>query len=228
MLPFLAGVLVVATVVWLFSDDEDEKAKKSSSSSSKEKTILEKNFFSLRQQLSKNKTEKKIAILGQPGAGKSSLLLNITDNKCIPKPIVGVQTDATHWNDSIKDDFFHRYNKIIYVDSPGHDTKSHPTESYINHFPFSSFDIIIFVISGKIHASDQKIIAKIKKINTFSKSTKLIIVRSFNDALNEKNKKNVEFDMEKYFQSKSEKLDFVFSSNYTDEGIEAIKKLVNM
>ncbi len=227
MLPFLAGGLVVASVVWLLSD-EDEKPKKRRSSSSKKKTILEKNFLNLQQQLAKNHNNKKVVILGQPGSGKSSLLLNITDNECIPKPIVGVQTDATHWHDSNKYDFFHKHKEIIYVDSPGYDTKFHPTQSYINHFPFASFDIIIFVISGKIHESDQKILAKIKKINTLSKSTKIIIVRSFNDALNEKNQKSVELDMEKYFQSKSGKLDFVFSSNRTIEGIEAIKKLVNM
>lgn len=228
MLPFLAGGLVVATVVWLLSDDEDEKQTKGSSSSSSRKTILEKNFYNLQQQLWKNKTEKKVIILGQPGAGKSSLLLKITDNKCVPKPIIGVQTDATHWHHSVKHDFFHRHEKVIYVDSPGYDTKSHPVESYINHFPFSSFDIIIFVISGKIHNSDQKIIGKIGKINSLSQSTQLIIVRNFNENLNAQDKNKVEMDMKKHFQNKSEKLDFIFSSNRTSEGIETIKKLVNM
>ena len=228
MLPFLAGGLVVATVVWLLSDDEDEKPTTGSSSSSTKKTILEKNFFNLHQQLAKNENEKKVVILGQPGAGKSSLLLNITDNKCTPKPTVGVHTDATRWHDSRKDDFFHRHGKVIYVDSPGYDTKSHPVKSYINHFPFSSFDIIIFVISGKIHNSDQKIIEKIRKINNLSRSTKLIIVRNFKENLNEQDKNDVESDMKKHFQSKAEKLDFIFSSNRTSEGIETIKKLVNM
>lgn len=228
MLPFLAGGLVIATVVWLLDDGEDEKETKGSSSSSIKKTILEENFYNLGQQLRKNKTEKKVIILGQPGAGKSSLLLNITDNKCVPKPIIGVQTDATHWHHSIKYDFFHRHEKVIYVDSPGYDTNSHPVESYINHFPFSSFDIIIFVISGKIHHSDQKIIEKVGKINSFSPSTKLIIVRNFNENLNDQDRNKVETDMKKHFQSKSEKLDFIFSSNRTTEGIETIKKLVNM
>ena len=228
MLPLVIGGLVIATVVWVLSDNEDEKkTKKPSSSSSHPKTILEQNFLQLKKDLNKFKTEKKVVILGQPGAGKSSLLLKLTDNLCEPKPIVGQQTDATNWHNLKNNNFFHIYENFIYVDTPGYDTSTHPIKSYIEHFPFSSFDIIIFVTSGKIHDSDQKIMSKIKKLNNISSSTKLIMVRNFNENLNDKDKEDIEIDMEQIFKNKSEKLDFVFSSNKTDEGIDKIKDLIN-
>ena len=227
MLPIILGGIVVVTVILAFSDDEDKKETKKSSSSLYPKTILEQNFLQLKRNLNKCKTKKKVVILGQPGAGKSSLLLKLTDNLCEPKPIIGQQTDATDWHNLTKNNFFHTHKNLIYVDTPGYDTSTHPIKSYIEHFPFSSFDIIIFVISGKIHDSDQKIMSKIKRLNNISSSTKLIIVRNFNENLNDNDQKDVEADMERIFKSKSEKLDFIFSSNRTSEGIDKIKDFIN-
>ena len=220
MLPFILGGLAITSLaVWAFSGDDEV-----GSSPPKKRTILEKNFINLKHQIN-NDVQKKIVIFGQPGAGKSSLLLNITEFKCIPKPNTGQKTDTTNWHTKIKNSFFHKYQDLIYIDSPGYDTKFHPVLSYLNYFPFSSFDIFIFVINGKIHEADKKIIAKLKKI---SLSKKILIIRNFSENLTDKEKEEITIDMEKNFQVKSEQLNFIFASNRTKEGINKIKKLISL
>ncbi len=227
MIPFILGGLFVAGITLLLDDNESDKETqtKKSTSSSDNKTILEKNFYNLRKQLYENISNKKVLIIGQPGAGKSSLLLKITEDACIPKPHIGVHTDATNWHKTIKNDFLHKYEGILFVDSPGYDTKSHPVDSYVNHFPFASFDIIIFVIKGKIHSSDQKIMSTIKKVNK-SKPIKLILIRGFSENLNSVNKADIEKDIEKYFQNDAANIDFIFSSNRTSDGIDMIQQMI--
>jgi hypothetical protein len=58
------------------------------------RTTLEKNLSRLRATL-REAGSHRIAILGQPGAGKSSLLKKMTGGKVTPAPVIGVETDAT-------------------------------------------------------------------------------------------------------------------------------------
>lgn len=65
--------------------------------SPRRKTTLELNLERLEKQL-RSHSGYKIAILGQPGAGKSSLLKKMTNGKVKPLPVIGTQTDATDWS----------------------------------------------------------------------------------------------------------------------------------
>lgn len=69
-------------------------------------TLLEKNFIELKNKLD-DENKIKILIIGQPGAGKSSLLQYVTNNECTPKPLIGQRTDATDWQDRKISNFFY-------------------------------------------------------------------------------------------------------------------------
>lgn len=151
------GVIIVATAgTIIFS------AKSPRPSRRRKKSILELNITRLTREL-QAESGPKIAILGQPGAGKSSLLKNMTNNKVIPIPAIGTQTDATSWATSTDCNLLSRYNKYIFADVPGYDTASHPASIFASLFPFRLFDILILVIHGKLHSADERIFRKIHK-----------------------------------------------------------------
>jgi GTPase Era involved in 16S rRNA processing len=204
---WLIPVGIIAGVGWLMSSDD------------KDITLLEKNFKALKNQLA-NENKTKILIIGQPGAGKSSLLKYITNNKCIPKPIIGQKTDATHWHDKLQSNFFHRYLESVYVDSPGYDTKNHPLHSYLDYFPFFEFQKIIFIVHGKIHNSDIEIIKNIKgKVQLKS----ILIVHSFSEASSNKMKEEINEDIKKIFNIKTK---VIFFSSRTKEGLSEVKSFL--
>ena len=72
-------------------------ASSSPSPPAPEKTVLQKNLLRLGSLLRKEPGYK-VAILGQPGAGKSSLLKKMTKGQVTPLPVIGIQTDATDWS----------------------------------------------------------------------------------------------------------------------------------
>lgn len=90
-------------------------------------------------------TKVSVALFGQPGAGKSSLI-----NKIIGKKLadVGVETDKTVEAASYES------NGLIFVDLPGYGTKNFPKESYFSRFNIQQFDLFLCVTSGKLHQAD--------------------------------------------------------------------------
>jgi len=207
---WLIPVGIIAGVGWLLSDDNNDSSKENL-------TILERNFIRLKSKLD-NEEKDKILILGQPGAGKSSLLWLLTDKGCEPQPVIGQKTDATDWNNEIKSNFFHKYNEKVYVDSPGYDTRKHPVVSYLEYFPFNQFQLILFVINGKIHDSDIEIMKKLK----YDESIK--IVRSHSENLTMKEKKEIETDIIKKFEINDKKIDIIFFSGKTMDGLTKLKR----
>lgn len=184
---WLIPVGIIAGVTWLMSSDDEVESKRFS--------LLENNFRRLKKKLDED-YKTKILIVGQPGAGKSSLLKYVTNNKCVPVPIIGQKTDATHWHDAEINNFFHIYLNKIFVDSPGYDTNNHPLHSYLEYFPFSSFHKVIFVLHGKIHESDKKILMKIK---SEVKLKSIIIVHSFSEESSMEIRKEIKYDITKVF-----------------------------
>ena len=209
---WLIPVGIIAGVTWLMSTEDEVESRVYS--------LLEKNFRKLKNKL-EEEDKIKILIIGQPGAGKSSLLKYVTNNKCRPIPIIGQKTDATHWHDTEINNFFHLYFDKIFIDSPGYDTKNHPMESYIEYFPFSSFNKVVFVLHGKIHHSDKKIL---KKIIDEVKLKSIVIVHSFSEEISIEMRKEIKEDIEKVFNTN---IPLIFVSSRTKEGINNVKLFVN-
>lgn len=95
-----------------------------------------------------------IALFGQPGAGKSSLI-----NKIVGKKVaeVGVETDKTVTAAS------YECNGLNFVDLPGYGTSNFPKESYFDKFKISEFDLFLCVTSGKLHQADTEFFQELSK-----------------------------------------------------------------
>lgn len=110
----------------------------------------------IRQKLDEeNNTTVSIALFGQPGSGKSSLI-----NKIIGKKVaeVGVETDKTI------DAASYEHNGLKFVDLPGYGTKMFPKETYAEKFKIKDFDLFLCVTSGKLHQADTDFFQELVKI----------------------------------------------------------------
>ena len=107
----------------------------------------------LRQEMN---MEVKVALFGQPGAGKSSLI-NALIGENLAK--VGVETDCTT---SAQD---YEHNGVIFTDLPGYDTAQFPAKSYFDTFDVLSYDLFLCVSSGKFHAADSRFFKALQKHN---------------------------------------------------------------
>lgn len=180
-----------------------------------QKTVLESNLERLRVQL-KSQRGRKIAILGQPGAGKSSLLKGMTNGLVDPLPVIGTQTDATNWSVDPDCSLLSKHQEYIFTDVPGYDTDSHPTAVFTSLFPWDQFDAFIFVVRGKLHQADEVIYKHfaIQGKNVF-------LARSFSESLSEQDRAAVESDLRFRF-SASPRTQLFFFSNRTSEGVTDI------
>lgn len=115
-----------------------------------DKEIREK-LEQLRQQMN---VEVKVALFGQPGAGKSSLINALIGEK---KANVGVETDCTTEAQE------YEHNGIIFTDLPGYDTAKFPASSYFTKFDILSYDLFLCVSSGKFHATDSRFFKALQK-----------------------------------------------------------------
>jgi small GTP-binding protein len=101
-----------------------------------------------------NKIQVKVALFGQPGAGKSSLINKIVGQKVAE---VGVETDKTI------EAGYYEHNGITLVDLPGYGTTSFPKESYFEKFNIKNFDLFLCVSSGKLHQADTEFFHELLK-----------------------------------------------------------------
>jgi small GTP-binding protein len=96
----------------------------------------------------------KVALFGQPGAGKSSLINKIVGEKVAE---VGVETDKTVE--------LARYEAkgLEFADLPGYGTTNFPKDSYFQKFDMMQFDLFLCVTSGKFHDADTEFFQELKK-----------------------------------------------------------------
>lgn len=186
---------------------------------------LEENFSQLAALLQETEG-RKLLLIGQPGAGKSSLLLKLTAGKCEPKPNIGQETDTTNWSRSSNPVLYHLYNEIYFIDTPGYDTKAHPLKSYREHFPFYHFDAVLFVIKGKIRQSDEEMFRLIMD-KTKSTST-VVLVRGYAEDVTGEDRKILEEEFNRKFKLKERKIRFFFVSNRLGEGVTELKLYLNI
>lgn len=89
----------------------------------------------------------RIALFGQPGAGKSSLINRITGQKLAPE---GVKTDQTI------EERPYDWQGLHLVDLPGYGTQRFPKENFLEIFEISKFDVFLCVYEGKFRAEDSQ------------------------------------------------------------------------
>jgi small GTP-binding protein len=101
-----------------------------------------------------NSAKVSIALFGQPGAGKSSLI-----NKIVGEAVaeVGVETDKTVEAKT------YEANGLRLTDLPGYGTKKFPKESYFTKFDILNYDLFLCVIGGKLHQSDTEFFQDLAK-----------------------------------------------------------------
>lgn len=178
-------------------------------------SILERNLNRLGRELSAY-AGPKVAVFGQPGAGKSSLLLKMSKEKITPRPVIGTKTDATTW---AKDDawpLLNFHSRYAFVDVPGYDTQAHPATDFERNFPFNSVDANIFVVAGKIHAADSLIFSKLVRTGK-----PICIARSFSDSLDKDEQLKILRDVRSHLAPDT-KLPILFFSNRTGRGVQPV------
>lgn len=207
------AVVGVGKVIYDAISDEPVRARP------RQKTVLESNLERLGAQLG-SQSGRKIAILGQPGAGKSSLLKGMTGGDVYPLPVIGAQTDATNWSTDAGCSLLSRHKEYVFADVPGYDTESHPTTAFISHFPWDKFDAFIFVVGGKIHQADETIYRHVAR-----QHKKVFLARSFSESLGGSDRAAVERDLRVRFSASAD-TQYVFFSNRSGEGVSDIYRAI--
>ena len=95
-----------------------------------------------------------VALFGQPGSGKSSLINKIIGEKLAE---VGVETDKT------VEEARYEHNGLVFVDLPGYGTSQFPRETYFEKFDIPSFDLFLCVTSGKLHQADTEFFKELSR-----------------------------------------------------------------
>jgi len=171
----------------------------------------------LKEKIKKEKENPiKIALFGQPGAGKSSII-----NKIVGENIAdsGVTTDKTTEAQIIKwsDD-------MILVDLPGYGTSKFPPNNFFDKFNIYDYDLYLCVFSGKFHKADTDFFQEIRK-----KGKTALLVRNQADMLwqagktDEELREEIKLDAQKQVKSNEE---IYFTSCKTGNGFEKLQKVI--
>jgi GTPase Era involved in 16S rRNA processing len=183
--------------------------------------ILEQNLERLRNEL-RGTGATRVAILGQPGAGKSSLLKKMTKGRVRPLPVIGIQTDATDWAQRQDCDLLSVYKDFVFVDVPGYDTASHPTDTFVRDFPFGDVDVFLFVVRGKLRGADERVFARIA-----DSGKPVCVARSFAESCDDDERGDVSADLQRRLGLDDEH-HIGFFSNRSGEGcIDIFDAIVN-
>jgi small GTP-binding protein len=157
----------------------------------------------------------RIALFGQPGAGKSSLINAITGQQLAPE---GVNTDTT--TEAIS----YEWHSLLLVDLPGYGTKGFPRETYFSKFDILSFDAFICCFDGKLRDADVDFFTELKR-----RGKPCIFVRNKVDALFQRGstidelKKRITEEVQRTL---GEKTPFIFTSCRTGTGISTLQDAV--
>ena len=154
-------------------------------------------FYSERSSSGENNTSDvtvSIALFGQPGSGKSSLVNRLTGHKLAE---VGVHTDKTKAAEA------YDWNGVHLVDLPGYDTKQFPKEDYFSRFQIDDFDLFLCVFSEKLHQADTQFFQELHRSGKIC-----LFIRNKSDNIWEEGKKTkdlhkaIQQDVQKHLDAK--------------------------
>jgi len=164
----------------------------------------------LREKLKSEQGKKlKVALFGQPGAGKSSLINKLVGADVVP---VGVSTDKTTEAEVVE------WGDLLLVDLPGYGTTKFPENKYFDEFKIEDFDIYLCVFSGKFHGADTRFFKELR-----GKGKVCVFVRNNHDTIWEAGKEtkeleqDIKLDVEKQVESKE---NVIFTSCRNTYGIK--------
>ncbi|MEN9374594.1 MAG: hypothetical protein RIR79_2146 [Pseudomonadota bacterium] len=163
-----------------------------------------------------NSIKVKVALFGQPGAGKSSLI-NAILGKDLAK--VGVETDITTSAEE------YQHNGLVFVDLPGYGTEKFPKDTYFDKFDILGYDLLLCVTSGKLHQSDTEFFKRI----TSDKKICIFVVNKCESIKQKGVEQNVLFlEKEKDIKNNIQKndIDVVFTDCYENIGIDELNTLI--
>jgi hypothetical protein len=123
-----------------------------------------------------------IALFGQPGSGKSSLINRLIGQRLAPE---GVRNDVT----TERNDF--EWNGLTLVDLPGYDTERFPAAEYMSRFRVLEFDLLLCVFDGKFHQADTSFFHEVTK-----RGKTCLFVRNKHDTLWQDDKEIAELEGE--------------------------------
>lgn len=123
-----------------------------------------------------------IALFGQPGCGKSSLINRLTGQQLAAE---GVQNDVT----TERRDY--EWNGLTLVDLPGYDTARFPAGEYLARFKVLDFDLLLCVFDGKFHAADTALFDEVHR-----RGKTCLFVRNKHDTLWQQGKELPELERE--------------------------------
>lgn len=122
-------------------------------------------------------TRVRIAITGLSGAGKSSLINAIANQKLAPVGVTETTVEAKEYD---------THHGLTLVDLPGCGTQKFPFENYAEQMKLASFDAIVLVTSNRFYENDAKLYSQVcneLKIPCFVVRTKMdtTVIDAFED-----------------------------------------------
>lgn len=124
----------------------------------------------LKQIRQKEAAYARIAVIGQPGAGKSSIINNLIGRKVAE---TGQRTDVT--TEATEYACEEKFEK--FVDLPGYGTQLFEFDNWKNKFSPEKYDVYICVFSGKLLEDDQRLFEELKNWSE-SRHRPIFIVRN--------------------------------------------------
>lgn len=163
------------------------------------------------------KTKVRLALIGQPGAGKSSIINSLVGTKLFP---VGVYTDTTITAQEKE------YGGLIITDLPGYGTARFPLDAWIDEFKPEQYDMYLFVFDGKLHEADSQLFQYLEKWQQ-ERQHPFFLVRNKEDQIwdDEKTLEHLKEEIQADVRSllTDEETPIFFTSCRHQTGIEALK-----